>query len=335
VKVSTLPPIKLAHQLKQGVNLRIGPFVACIKSSIPDVIEGIRLLYAEYPQERNSTFVDFHVRLAPPRSPRRWFRPQVLFFFDGGVPFKPLPLDQAFPLFEWGLNWCVAKHVNQYLTLHAGVIEKGGHAVVLAAPPGSGKSTLCAGLVARGWRLLSDELALVLAAPPGSGKSTLCAGLVARGWRLLSDELALVSPEDGRLIPLPRPVSLKNDSIDVIRSFAPEVTIGRESADTTKGTVAHMKAPDDSIARADEHARPAWVICPKYEKGVPARLERRSRAQIFMHVIKNAFNYSVLGVRGFQTAAALIDVCDCYDFTYSSLDEAIDVFDALEPGQNR
>ena len=54
-----------------------------------------------------------------------------------------------------------------------------------------------------------------------------------------------------------------------------------------------------------------------------------------MHVIKNAFNYSVLGVRGFQTAAALIDVCDCYDFTYSSLDEAIDVFDALEPGQHR
>lgn len=304
MKVSTLPAIEPAHRLKQGTNLRIGPFVTRIQSSIPNVIEGIRLLYADYPQEGDDAFVDFHVRLAPPRSPRRWFRPQVLFFFDGSVPFKPLPLDQAFPLFEWGLNWCVAKHINQYLILHAGVIEKRGHAVIMAAPP-------------------------------GSGKSTLCAGLVARGWRLLSDELALVSPEDGRLIPLPRPVSLKNDSIDVIRSFAPEVTIGRESADTTKGTVAHMKAPDDSIARADEHARPAWVICPKYEKGVPARLERRSRAQIFMHVIKNAFNYSVLGVRGFQTAAALIDVCDCYDFTYSSLDEAIDVFDALEPGQNR
>jgi len=305
VKVSTLPPIEQAHRLRhQGVNLRIGPFVARVQSSIPDVIEGIRLLYAEYPQERNSTFADFHVRLAPPRSPRRWFRPQVLFFFDGSVPFKPLPLDQAFPLFEWGLNWCVAKHVNQYLILHAGVVEKGGHAVIMAAPP-------------------------------GSGKSTLCAGLVARGWRLLSDELALISPEDGRLIPLPRPVSLKNDAIDVIRSFAPEVTIGRESADTTKGTVAHMKAPHDSIARADEHARPAWVICPKYEKGVPACLEPRSRAQTFMHVIKNAFNYSVLGVRGFQTAAALIDVCDCYDFTYSSLDEAIDIFDALEPGQDR
>jgi len=305
VKVSTLPTIEPAHQLRrQGINLRIGPFVVRVKSSIPDVIEGIRLLYADYPQERNSTFADFHVRLAPPGSPRRWFRPQVLFFFDGSVPFKPLPLNQAFPLFEWGLNWCVAKHVNQYLILHAGVVEKGGHAVIMAAQP-------------------------------GFGKSTLCAGLVARGWRLLSDELAMVSLEDGRLIPLPRPVSLKNDSIDVIRNFAPEMTIGRESADTTKGTVAHMKAPRNSIARANEHANPAWVICPKYEKGAQTHLEPRSKAQTFMHVIKNAFNYSVLGIRGFQAATALIDACDCYNFTYSSLDEAISIFDALKPGQHR
>ena len=305
MKVSTLPPVELARRLRrQGVNLRFGPFVTCIQSSIPNVIEGIRLLYADYPQEGDDVFVDFYVSLAPPRNPRRWFRPQVLFVFDGSIPFKPLPLDQAFPLFEWGLNWCVAKHVNQYLILHAGVVEKGGHAVIMAAPP-------------------------------GSGKSTLCAALVARGWRLLSDELALVSPEDGRLTPLPRPVSLKNESIDVIRSFASGVTIGRESADTTKGTVAHMKVPNDSITRAHEHAIPTWVICPKYERGAPARLEPRSKGQAFMYVIKNAFNYSVLGVRGFQTVAALIDTCDCYDFIYGSLDEAIDVFDALESSQNR
>ena len=305
MKVSTLPPLELTRRLKrQGVNLRFGPLVVRIQSSIPNVIEGIRLMYADYPQEGDDAFVDFYVRLAPPRSPRRWFRPQVLFIFDGSIPFKPLPLDQAFPLFEWGLNWCVAKHVNQYLILHAGVVEKGGHAVIMAAPP-------------------------------GSGKSTLCAALIARGWRLLSDELALVSPDDGRLTPLPRPVSLKNESIDVIRSFAPGVTIGRESADTTKGTVAHMKVPNDSITRAHEHAIPTSVICPKYEKGVPARLEPRSKGQAFMYVIKNAFNYSVLGVRGFQTVAALIDTCDCYDFIYSSLDEAIDVFDALESSQNR
>lgn len=306
MKGSNLSTIEPANRIEQqGISLRIGPFVVRIQSHIPSVGEGIRLLYADYPKEReDSIFVDFHVRLAPPRSLRRWFRPQVLFFFDGSVPFKPLPLDQAFPLFEWGLNWCVAKHVNQYLILHSAVLEKEGHAVIMPAPP-------------------------------GTGKSTLCAGLVTRGWRLLSDELALISPKDGCLTPLPRPVSLKNESIDVIRNFAPGVTIGRESADTTKGTVAHMKPPKESITRAGEHAMPAWVVCPKYERDAPARLERRSKAQTFMHVVKNAFNYSLLGVEGYKTVADLIDVCDCYDFTYGSLDEAASVFEALEPPQKQ
>jgi HprK-related kinase A len=291
--------MELAHQLaEQGINLQIGPFVVGIQSSIASVVEGIRLLYANYPVRNGSTFVDFHVSLKRPRSQRRWIRPQVLFSFDGAIPFKPLPISQAFPLFEWGLNWCVGQHANQYLIIHAAVVEKEGQA-------------------------------LVMVAPPGSGKSTLCAGLITNGWRILSDELALISSEDGLLTPIPRPVSLKNASIEVIRKFAPEATMGRVSADTSKGRVAHMKVPDDSVTRAAECARPAWVVCLQYKSGTPSRLERRSKGKMFMHVIKNAFNYHVLGVQGYQTTAALIDGCNCYDFSYSCLEEAISVFEML------
>lgn len=299
-RVSSLSPSELAHRLRhQGLNLRIGPFVVHVQSPVSRVAKGIRVLYADYPTEDDSPFADFHVSLAPPKNLRRWFRPQVLFSFDNEVPFKPLPLEQAFPFFEWGLNWCVARHVNQYLILHAGVIEKGGKAVIMAGPP-------------------------------GSGKSTLCAGLVARGWRLLSDELALMSPEDGLLTPIPRPLSLKNESIDIMREFPPGVTMGPEFADTAKGRVAHMKPPVDSIKRADEQATPAWVIYARYEAGTAAHLTRRSKAQTLLHVVKNAFNCSVLREAGFECAADLIDTCDCYDFTYSDLDDAVRVFDALE-----
>jgi HprK-related kinase A len=262
--------------------------------------ENISLLYASYRIKENDAFVDFNVRIIPPKSLRRWLRPQVLFLFDGRSPFKPLPKEQAYALFEWGLNWCLVQHSNKYLILHAAVIERGGHAVIMAAPP---------------------EM----------GKSTLCAGLIANGWRLLSDELALISLEDGLLTPIPRPVSLKNKSIDLIRKFVPEATIGYEAADTTKGFVAHMKVPDESIARSHEPATPTWIVSPRYARGAKPKLARRSKARTFMHIVQNAFNYDVHGLRGFQTVASLIDRCDCYEFTYSCLNEAVSIFDGLEP----
>ena len=220
MNVSALTPSELKLRLKKtGIFLQTGSFTTHLKTTIPSVAEGIGLLYADYPLVEQDGFADFHISLTRPRNLRRWFKPQVLFLFDGNTIFKPLPLDQAFPMLEWGLNWCVSNHVNHCLIIHAAVLEKGGYAAIMPAPP-------------------------------GSGKSTLCAALVNRGWRLLSDELALVRVGDGKLIPLPRPVSLKNESIEIIRRYEPNAIFSRKVADTIKGTVAHMKASTDSIARA-------------------------------------------------------------------------------------
>ena len=43
----------------------------------------------------------------------------------------------------------------------------------------------------------------------------------------------------------------------------------------------------------------------------------------------NAFNYSLLGVRGFETLGAVIDRCRCYRFEYSDLDQAVEAFAVL------
>jgi HprK-related kinase A len=285
---------------RRGVYLKTGAFTTRIQTTIPSVAESLALLYADYSVLEDAEFADFHVRMASPSNMRRWFKPQVNFFYDGMTPFKPLPLPHAYPMFEWGLNWCVASKANRYLIIHAAVIEKDGYAVILPAPP-------------------------------GSGKSTLCAALVCRGWRLLSDELALIRPEDAMLMPLPRPISLKNASIDVIRNYEPSTVFSKPVADTTKGTVAHLKVPSDSVTRSAEFAIPAWIVFPKYEAGSEAKLEPLSRARSFMNVAENAFNYSLLGKKGFDTLASVIDASMSYQFTYSRLDDAIDVFSSLKP----
>ncbi|MGZ5819061.1 MAG: HprK-related kinase A [Burkholderiaceae bacterium] len=299
--VSSLSASELSSRLAEnGLYLQTGCFITRIQTTIDSVMQGIALLYADYPLAEHDDFADFHVRLTQPNSLRRWFKRQVLFLFDGKPPFKPLPFDQAFPMLEWGLNWCVSSHAHSYLIIHAAVVEKNGHAAILPAPP-------------------------------GSGKSTLSAALVCRGWRLLSDELALIRVHDGQIIPLPRPISLKNASIDIIQHYEPGATLSHAVTDTMKGTVAHMKASHDSVARAMIPAQAAWIIFPQYQSGAVATLTSLSQSRAFMRVADNAFNYSTLGIKGFETLAKVIDTSQCYEFSYSTLDDAIETFENLQP----
>jgi HprK-related kinase A len=171
-------PVSRRRLRRGALTLRIGPFVVC----------EIYRLYHHHPLA-DGDFADYHVAVATPLGMRRWWRPQSLFLLDGRAPFKPPSRSQAVPFLEWGLNWCVASQVHQYLILHAAVIERDGYAAIL---PGA----------------------------PGSGKSTLCAALIHRCWRLLLDELALIDMQSGQIYGLARPVSLKNESIDVIDQWS-------------------------------------------------------------------------------------------------------------------
>ena len=283
------------QRLARGIGLRIGPFAVRLASRIPQVADAVSLLYAHH-EQLPAAFADFHVRVDASAGMRRFHRPQARFRLDEREPFRPLPLAHAYPFFEWGLNWCVATHAHQYLILHAAVVARG-------------------------------DVALILPGEPGSGKSTLCAALVQRGWRLLSDELALLSPDLG-ITPLPRPVALKNESIDVIRAFAPEAVLGPAFEDTAKGTVAHMQPPADSVARAAERPRTGAIVAPGYQAGEGARLESRSRAEMLMDLISNCFNFSVWGARGFELLGELVDRCDCHRLAYGDLEQALA---ALEP----
>jgi HprK-related kinase A len=269
-----------------------------LRSDVPAVERAVTCLYPDYPLLDASEFCDFELSVQRPAGLRRWLRPQVSAFYDGDPVFEPLPLGHAFPLMEWALNWCVTTHAFQHLSLHAAVVERGGRAVILPAPP-------------------------------GSGKSTLCAALIHRGWRLLSDELTLVSLADGLICPVVRPVSLKNRSIEIIRGFVQGAVFSEPTHDTVKGTVAHLRVPARHIQRMHEAARPAWVVFPRWEAGAPATLTPLPKPDTVLELGSNSFNVQTLGAAGFQALVNLVDSCDCHGFHYGDLDEAMAVFDRL------
>lgn len=302
MKLQDLDQRQLQARLRQGrLGLRMTPFAVRIRSDLPQLGAQIAALYRDFELLEEQDFADFHVAVMRSGGlPGRW-RGLAEFWFDGQRSFSPLPAAQGLSMLEWGINWCVAAHAHQYLLIHAAVLERDGRA-------------------------------LVLPAPPGSGKSTLCAALAQQGWRLLSDELGLLDPDSGLLHGMARPINLKNQSIPLMRAFAPRGVFSASMPNTAKGTVALLRAPDQAIARRREPARPAWVVLPQWQAGSPARLEPVERAQAFMALADQSFNYDLHGQAGFQALGRLVDGCQAFQFRYSVLDDALPCFERLAAG---
>ena len=297
MRLKDLAPRELEGRLRSGLQIGTGPFTFRIASRLPDIARGLARLYAEFPLVEGP-YADFHVRIDAMHGLRRLFSPQAQFWMDGHTPFMPLPRDQAFAMLEWGMNWCIAGHAHHYLMLHAAVLERNGRALIM---PGD----------------------------PGAGKSTLTAALMLDGWRLLSDEITLIDRDDGLLHGLARPVSLKNASIDIIQAHAPDAVLGDVARDTHKGTVGHLRPTAPSVERIGIPARPAWIVFPRWKSQAETRLSPHSKSAAFLHLASHAFNYSLLGPLGFRLVADLIDACECWDFEYSQLPDAIRLFREL------
>jgi HprK-related kinase A len=290
-KVGDLSVADFGRRLRgRGLGVRLGCFAAHIRSDVTNLPPALHSLYRDYPLLDESGIYSFHVELRQTFS--RPFARKVRFIVDGRVPHEDLPIEQALAVLEWGINLVIALRMHCFLMLHAGAVERRG------------------GL-------------MLLPAMPGSGKTTLCVALAHRGWRLFSDEFALVRPNSLDFVPLPRPMPLKNESIEVIQALIPEAELGPKIPNTRKGTVAHVKAPAESISDANVTAQPRWVVFPRWARGAPLVLEPVPAPDAFMSIATNAFNYELLGDGAFATLRDTIDAARCFRLTYSDLDAAI------------
>jgi HprK-related kinase A len=264
-----------------GLWFDIGAAVVRAQSNSAPFAAQLQAVYAQFPFADQDQWADLHVQIRRPLNPRRWLRPKVGFHCDGKEPFEPFPADSPLPLFEWGCNALIGRRLNDLLLLHAGVVERGG-------------------------------LALILPALPGSGKSTLTAALSQRGWRLLSDEFGAFNPTSCTFGAVLKPIALKNQSIEVIRRFAPQATFGPEFPRTRRGTVAHLAPSKDAVASRHEFARPGAIVLPKWTAGSPTRFEPLMENVIFPALAFNAFNYGLLGAVGFQSVVRLVRQCPAW-----------------------
>jgi HprK-related kinase A len=309
--MSTPLPLRIADWSGQQLasNLAAGAVVvdygaACARIRVPDALpsflHAFATVYQNFPAWRREErpFADFHIEMQASKGVRRWWRPQVHFAIDGIRPFEPFSDANALPHYEWGLNWSFGQRCNQYVLLHAGAVSEASRAVIMAAPP-------------------------------GSGKSTLTAALMLSGMRLLSDEFGVVCPQSGLLKAMLKPVALKNEAIDVIRSLSPLAQLGPRFYGTRKGDVAHLAPSESSLGDLHQAVRPALLVFPQFRAGAPLSLQEVPAYEAFGKLAFNSFNYHLLGPVAFDVVATLAERCPAYAIEYGDIEAAVACIRAL------
>ena len=299
IRVGDLGSRELGYQLQNdGLPLQIGPALIRVRSPVAGIRDLIELLYRDYPLAPGPSLADAELELRPSRALRRWTRPQIQSFIDGRPPFEPLPLKLAYPMLEWSMNWCIASRLHQYFMIHAAVVERENQAIILPA-----------------WS--------------GSGKSTLCAALVQHGWRLLSDEFCLLSLADGDIMPVPRPIPLKNEAITAFREFSPDSVIGPTFFQTRKGDIAHLRPPLSALENISQPARPRWIVLPRYRADGNSAITPVESGRALLLMSANSFNFNLLGAPAFDALSHMMSQVSCHKIVYSDLNQAVTAIESL------
>jgi len=285
--------------------LNCSPFTFSVETQFPYIKTAAKHIYGNRLIETHEFdgYIDYHVSIANSKGLRRLLKPQARFLCEGQEPFKPLDKNQGYALLEWGLNWVIATHEFSYVIVHSAVLAKGDKAILLPAPSGSGKSTLTA--------YLSNH-----------------------GWRLLSDEMALISPADSRITPFVRPICIKNNAIDLVKTWFPDVYVSPIAPKTHKGDVAHMCPSSHSVDEENRSAEVVGIVFPKYDPSCFLDVYQLDKAGCFQGLTKNAFNHNLLGAVGINTMLNLVEKSACFEIHYNNMSEVSHFLDELVLGNN-
>lgn len=171
-----------------------------------------------------------------------------------------------------------------------------------------------------------NGMGVVMPAPMSSGKSTLVAGLVQRGFQYLSDEAAVFDPQTGDLLPYPKPLSLEPPSmaaLDGVHRYLPP-----EYAWNT--CMQYQLGPDDLRTGSIGRACPVGlVVAPQFEAGAATELEPISGATAVRLLAENAFNFRRFGGRGLPILASVVVEAQCFRLRMGDLRSAVDAVERL------
>jgi hypothetical protein len=178
-----------------------------------------------------------------------------------------------------------------------------------------------------------EGLAVLLPAPPDSGKSTLVAGLVDAGFGYLSDEMVPLAGAAGLVGPYPKPLWLDRGSVEAVARLLDRIPI-----DDRRFMDPHWHVAPD-VLRPGAVSGPATaglVVFPTYRPRRGNASGPRQPGAALADLVRNSFNFPRFGRAGLVALRDLVAGCDCYVLDVSELDDGVrDIADALDRRTHR
>lgn len=162
---------------------------------------------------------------------------------------------------------------------------------------------------------------IIFPAIGGSGKSTLCAALITKGFSYINDDVIPVAYDSGKLVSLPFCLGIKQGSWSVLKDYYPEIgekhIFGRNNL-----KIKYLSPP--LIRYTNKHYQPRFLVIPHYEEGSPCLLKKTSSTNGLKAIIEGE-SLMTLPIKDndIEYLVKWVDGLDCYKLEYSNLDEAI------------
>lgn len=189
----------------------------------------------------------------------------------------------------WEISQRVMQRPTPLLLLHAAAAELDGHAVLLPAPS-------------------------------GRGKSTLVAGLVSSGLGYLTDDVAAIEPDTLMMAPYPKPLSVARGLWSLFPQLPPvPPAVDRFLGD--EGFLTH----GDLGGVLGVRSVPRLVVAPSYTEGAGTSLQEFSRAECVILLAEQSFNVRTLGGGALTLLSSLVGRCRCFRLAYGDLQAAVEV----------
>lgn len=165
---------------------------------------------------------------------------------------------------------------------------------------------------------------ILLPGRSGSGKSLLTARLLALGSEYFGDDAVLLRPSDGAVRPIPIALSIKDEGVEHLSDFFPELP-GSAKHDREDGlSVRYLPPPPTSMPPQGRVARIDVIVFPRHEAGAKTSLRTVSAADALSRLLAECLAIpQKLTLQAASTLVETVERAACWELISSDLGDAV------------